>query len=131
MNRDKPKILIIDDETDVRELMVITLDESDYEIVAVCSAVGIVEKVLDEEPDVILMDITMPDVNGLEALSTLKQNDRTASIPVIMASAQARKDILEDAATRGASDFLIKPWQEGELEWRIGECLRESSEYAA
>lgn len=131
MNRDKPKILIFDDETDVRELMVITLDENEYEIVAFCSAVGVIDKVLSEGPDVILMDITMPEINGLEALSMLKQDDRTASIPVIMASAQARREILEDAATRGASDFIVKPWEDGELEWRIGECLKESSENAA
>lgn len=127
----KAKVLVVDDENDVRQLIVETLIDFDYVPVDVSSAVGIVETVLREQPDIILMDITMPEIDGLEALRLLKANAATASVPVIMASAQARNEVLVKARHLGATDFLIKPWQEGELEWRVSNALAEVSKESA
>lgn len=128
MNR---KILVVDDEDDVRELIVETLLDFDCHPIQASSAIDIIETVIREQPDAILLDITMPEVDGLEALRMLKANAATASVPVIMASAQAQNEVLIEARDLGAFDFMVKPWQEGELEWRLSEALSHRSSEAA
>ena len=120
MNR---KILVVEDEPDVRALFVDLLVEAGYEFVEMADGKGIVAKAISADPALILLDLTMPNVDGFEALRLLKSDARTESIPVIVSSAQVRTTVMIRVRDLGASDFLVKPWKEGEVESRIGEIL--------
>lgn len=125
------KILVVDDEIDVRSLLVAVLQEAGYETAEVRDALNIVHVVESEQPDLVLLDLTMPEIDGFEALWRLKSSTSTESIPVIVASAQARKEVMLLARDGGAADFLIKPWEDGEVEWRVGNVLKTSARRAA
>lgn len=116
-------ILVVDDENDVRNLMVSVLSEAGYRVSALESAVDLTAHVDRTGPDLIILDLTMPEIDGFEALADLKLNIKTAQIPVVIASAQAQRETLLRARDLGAVDFIIKPWDEGEVEWRVGHIL--------
>ena len=120
MNR---KILVVEDESDLRELFVDLLVEAGYEYVEMTDGNGIVAKACSADPALILLDLTMPNVDGFEALRLLKSDARTETIPVIVTSAQARTNVMIRVRDLGASDFLVKPWKEGEVEFRIRQIL--------
>ncbi len=120
MNR---KILVVEDEFDVRVLFVDLLVEAGYELVEMTDGTGIVAKASSADPALILLDLTMPNVDGFEAWRLLKSDAWTVSIPVIVTSTQAWPRVLARVRDLGASDFLVKPWKEGELEFRIDQIL--------
>jgi len=118
------RVLVVDDEVDVRELMTLVLEAAGYAVSVMTSAIGIVEEATASHPDLIVLDITMPEIDGLEALRLLKSSAQTRHIPVLMASAQGQRNTMLKARDLGASDFVVKPWADGELEWRVNECLQ-------
>ena len=120
------KVLVVDDEVDVRMLMEIVLSDADYDVESVESAETILEDVARVEPDIIVLDLTMPNVDGLTALRMLREQPATGSLPILVASAQAQKSTMLQARELGANDFLVKPWSDGELEWRVAECLKQA-----
>ena len=117
------KILVVEDESDVRELFIDLLIAAGYEFEEMIDGTGIVAKAISVDPALILLDLTMPNVDGFEALRLLKSDARTESIPVIVTSAQARTEVMIRVRDLGASDFLVKPWKEGEVEFRIDQIL--------
>ena len=117
------KILVVDDEHDIRALIVAVLLDAGYETEELCDGTDIVERVTKIDPQLILLDLTMPDVDGFESLRLLKADIRTELIPVIVSTAQARKDSIIKVRDLGAADFLVKPWEGGELEYRIRSLL--------
>ncbi len=117
------RVLVVDDEPDVRALMVLVLNDAGYETDELGSGAGVIEKALAFSPDVIVLDVTMPGLDGFAALELLRNDSSTATIPVLMASAQGQRGTIVKARDLGATDFMVKPWDDGELEWRVGECL--------
>ena len=110
----KPYILAVDDEA----LNLIILEEllsEKYELSCVGDGASCLESVAKRLPDLILMDINMPIMNGLEACLKLKQKASTRSIPIIMLSALASKTEIQQGLDAGADAYLSKPFQEGEL----------------
>jgi CheY-like chemotaxis protein len=116
-------ILVVDDENDARNLMVAVLTEAGYRVRDLRSAVGLTEVACSSRPDLIVLDLTMPEVDGFTALASLKSNPVTAYIPVVIASAKAQREILIQARDLGAGDFIVKPWEDGEVEWRLANIL--------
>lgn len=125
------RILVVDDEIDVRALMVIVLESAGFEVSELESAHNLMDKVLEWKPSVIVLDVTMPQVDGLTVLKQLKEDSSTRHIPVLMASAQGQKSTLLRAKELGATDFMVKPWGDGEFEWRVQECLKRSGNQEA
>ena len=121
------KILIVEDEPDVLELFVDVLLRAGYESEVMADGADIVAMATSVDPALILLDLTMPNVDGFEALRLLKSDKRTERIPVIVASAQARTDVMIRVRDLGAADFLFKPWKDGEVEWRVSQILGSSS----
>ncbi len=131
VNTPAVRILVVDDEVDVRSLMVIVLEGAGHEVEEFETGYGVMEKVQAFRPDVIVLDVTMPQIDGLMVLERLKSDPRTAGIPVLMASAQGQKSTMMKAKQLGAFDFMVKPWVDGELEWRVQECLKQVRDDAA
>ncbi|MEE2858643.1 MAG: adenylate/guanylate cyclase domain-containing protein [Candidatus Neomarinimicrobiota bacterium] len=103
-------ILIIDDEPSNLEILTKNLTNSNHEVIAVSSVREAENAIQDNKDiDVILLDLIMPEINGIDYLKKLKSNDITYSIPVIMLSALDEVDAIVDCINAGAEDFLMKP----------------------
>ncbi len=114
-----PKILVVDDEALIVMLIEKTLESSGYNIVTAGDGIEALEKVEDEGPDLIILDVMMPKMNGLEVCRRLKNNDKTRPIPVVMLTS---KDYIEDKITgfeTGADDYITKPFNPKEFQARI------------
>lgn len=104
------KILLIDDSSTSRMTSrMLFADQNSYELISACDGKEGVEKAIAERPDLILMDIEMPRMNGLEACRALKQNEATSRIPVILLTMRSEDRFVQEGRASGCSDFLTKP----------------------
>ena len=103
------KLLIVDDEKDNIELLSRRLIRRGFTIVSAVNAKDGLAMAIVEQPNLILMDIKMPDIDGLEATKMLKADERTRSIPVIALTAHAMKEDRDRAVAAGAADYETKP----------------------
>jgi CheY-like chemotaxis protein len=106
--------MVVDDEPFNLEIMSAYL-EDDYEVVIFESAQSALDYLENDQPDLILMDNMMPEMNGLEACQIIKQNDALSQIPVIVVSAYASRSDIDEASAFGADDYLTKPFEEEDL----------------
>ena len=104
------KILSIDDSKMVHMVIGKALKPLDVELLTAVNGAEGVEKAVQSKPDLIILDATMPVMDGIEALTKLKENPETRSIPVIMLSADGGKENTEKARALGALQFLGKPF---------------------
>jgi len=104
------KILVVEDHQDSREVLVIQLRKMSYkEVIEAASGEEGIEKALVEDPDLIIMDLGLPGINGIEATARLKQNPKTAKIPVIALTAWQEQDFRDKALKAGVVEYLSKP----------------------
>lgn len=123
-NSRKPKILIVDDEPSVVDLVALSLIPGKYEVLKAYSGLDALDKVYQEMPDLIILDLMMPGVDGFEVCRRLKNSSVTQHIPVIILSAKGEvKDKLEGMQT-GADDYITKPFDPMEMEARVNTVLR-------
>ncbi len=104
-----PKVLIVDDEPDNIELLGRRLGRRGYEIMKATTALEGIAQAVSDQPDIILMDIKMPQVDGLEATRRLKSNAATQSIPIITLTAHAMAEDRANAMAAGANEYESKP----------------------
>jgi CheY-like chemotaxis protein len=116
------KILIVDDEREMRQLLSRIVAKNGYDVVEASNGEEAVELATKEDPQVIVMDINMPVVDGIEACRRIKADDRTRLIPVMMVT--ALEDNKEEAVKAGAEDFVGKPFDVIELSVRLKSLLR-------
>lgn len=102
------KILVVDDMPDNRELFLQYL-EDDYSVLEATNGREAVQMAIEHMPDLILMDLSLPEMTGWEATSILKKNDATKQIPVIALTAHAMTGDREKAISAGCDDYLTKP----------------------
>jgi len=118
------KILIADDNIPNCELLDAYLADEDYEIVMAHDGRETLEKVEQENPDLVLLDIMMPKLSGYEVCQQMKDNAKTASIPILMVTALREQGDIEKAVKAGCDDFLSKPINSVELKIRVRSMLR-------
>lgn len=116
-----PSILIIDDEIQIRKLLEITLESNDYKVLQASTGKEGLVLAANHPPELILLDIGLPDENGHEILKKLRE---WYGGPIIMLSAQSDEDNIVTALDHGANDYLVKPFRTGELLARIRTALR-------
>lgn len=116
------KILVVEDVDFNRDLLVQLL-EDDYEVIEAANGQEGVKLAERERPDLILMDLSLPVMDGWEATRQLKANDNLRSIPVIALTAHAMKGDEEKALAAGCDDYLVKPLDEDELIAKIQKYL--------
>lgn len=104
-----PKLLIVDDEPANIELLARRLTRRGFEVVSATSADEGIAKAVSEKPDVVLMDIKMPVVDGFEATRRLKANAATRAIPVIALTAHAMQEDRDQVIAAGADEYETKP----------------------
>lgn len=110
-----PKILIVDDEPHMLRVTEFSLRRGGYQLIIGRNGREAIELAEREQPSLIVMDVLMPELDGLGALRLLKQSPKTASIPVIMLTARGHVMTRQDAEDSGASLFLTKPFSPNQL----------------
>ena len=124
-------IYCVEDDTAIRELMLYTLRASGFEAEGFPDGTGLFEALHHTRPQLILLDIMLPGMDGMEILKTLRSSPATASIPVILASAKGTEYDKVLGLDMGADDYLAKPFGMMEMVSRIRAVLRRSSPDAA
>lgn len=106
-----PKILVIDDDEKARKLAQIILKSRDYEMAVAADGLEGLEQAIREKPDLVLLDVMMPGMDGFETCERLKGDERTKDIPVIMLTAADDLELNRKAFKRGAMMCLTKPYR--------------------
>lgn len=118
-----PKILLADDEDDVKVVLKLFLETRDYEVVTAYDGLDAIDQVRKEKPDVVLLDIMMPVIDGFEVCRRLKADPETASIPIIMVSAASHAESVQKGLDAGAIDYIVKPFEPEALEKLLANVL--------
>jgi CheY-like chemotaxis protein len=105
----RKKILIIDDHPDVRRVLTISLRHLGYDTCEAADASAGIRMSLLENPNLIVMDLSLPDCSGLETAKRIKENSQTVHIPIVACSGWKSDEILAQAAEAGIAEFLAKP----------------------
>lgn len=106
---DTKNILIIDDSNTNLVLLNSLLEKKGYNVISALSAMEGIELIKNELPDLIYLDLLMPDVDGLQFISIIKENDSWNEIPIVILSAVSDKDIIRKSMKMGIVDYIIKP----------------------
>ncbi|HUA67214.1 MAG TPA: ATP-binding protein [Candidatus Saccharimonadales bacterium] len=114
----RPMVLLADDEPDMRRFLRTQLDK-DYDVLEAADGVQALEKATQFLPDIILLDMMMPEMDGLAVCQELRKHEDTAAIPIILLTARADEETKFNALELGANDFLAKPFSSNELHARI------------
>ena len=105
----RPRVLLVDDYPDAREMYGEYLKFTGFDVVEASNGVEAVERALDTAPDIILMDLSLPIMDGWEATRRLKADTRTANIPVVALTGHALSGMSEGAERAGCDAFVTKP----------------------
>ena len=117
------QILVVDDDAQIRALLTVLLEDEGYQVLTAADGEAALLSALTDQPDLILLDIRMPKMDGIQAYTQLQLNPVTRGIPVIFLTASHSKERLEEALDMGANDVLGKPINAIELTVRIRAML--------
>ena len=123
----KQKVLVVDDEDNIRMLVRFNLEKAGYEVFEAEDGRKAVEIAVDLTPDIVLLDLMLPGIDGLEVCRNLKRNPRTAALPIIMLTAKSDEIDRVIGLELGADDYMTKPFSQRELVARIKAVLRRSN----
>jgi CheY-like chemotaxis protein len=113
------KVLVVDDDPEIVTFLSTLLELEGIESSVATSAAAALEQLQQTRPDLVLLDIAMPDRDGIDLCKELKSDPRTAEVPVFVVSARPGKDVVERALAAGAEEFIRKPFENAELISRI------------
>ncbi len=104
-----PRVLLVDDYRDARDMYGEYLEYSGYQVIQAANGIEALQRAIDDQPDIILMDLSLPVMDGWEATRRLKADQRTANIPVVALTGHALAGISERAKEAGCDAFVTKP----------------------
>ena len=120
----KPRILVVDDEEDLLELLRYNLTKEGYVVDCVASGEEALKEVRRQLPDLIVLDLMLPAVDGLEVCRRLKGDPKTRDVPIVMLTAKSEESDMVAGLERGADDYVAKPFSPRVLTARIRALLR-------
>jgi len=120
---DKKRILVVDDEPELLKAIEIILERDGYEVIAANDGLEGLARARKEEPDLIILDITMAQMDGYTMLRELKQKETTKSIPVIVVTAHT--GMKELFSVEGIKDYIVKPYDTMDLTLRVSRALEQ------
>ena len=116
----KRKILLADDEPDFTAMLRMRLEARDFAVTVVQDGNEALRQIKRERPDLVFLDVLMPGMNGLNVLARLRSASETRSIPVVMLTGEGGTNCIMRAQRMGASDYLLKPFDPGDLTRVLG-----------
>ncbi len=122
---DSKKILVVDDEERVREMLGFRLRLFGYEVLEASNGEEALDLATREKPDLVLLDIMMPGMDGFQVCSRLKRNDETKDIPIVILTAKADAKDVTRAVNSGAADYVVKPYDPMVLQQKVAKNLGE------
>jgi len=127
----KKTILIVDDEEDLLELMSFNLSKEGYRVLTAQDGEQCLNMVKKSLPDLIVLDLMLPGIDGLEVARTLKRNPQTEHIPIVMLTAKSEEADIVTGLELGADDYVTKPFSPRVLLARIRSVLRRAAQAAS
>jgi len=116
-------VVVADDEEDILDLVTTIIERSGHEVLPVRDGAAALAAIRERRPDLVILDIAMPEVDGLEVLRRLRSDARTSELPVLLLSARAQEDDVRLAFATGANAYVKKPFSPGELSRRVDNLL--------
>lgn len=123
-----PIVMVVDDDDDIRFLITRLMRSEGYEVIEAATAAEAKFATLNKTPDLILMDINMPDTDGLSAIWDLRKQSETAKVPVVIVSAYDAFDLRAEATAAGCAGYLTKPLDLEELKSMVRKILENPGE---
>lgn len=120
------RVLVVDDESDVTELLQYRLEQEGYRVATLNDPLGFVVKVREFEPDLMLLDIMMPELSGIQLCRIVRADPSMKDIPIIFLSARGEVEDRIKGLEAGAEDYVSKPFNTNELMLRISKMLKRS-----
>ena len=117
------KILIAEDDTDIRCLVAYSLEYVGYDVIQALNGDEAIELAESEQPDLILLDVRMPRMNGYEACAVLRSRESTRDIPIVFLSARGQETEIKRGLDMGAEEYILKPFAPDDLYQRVGSIL--------
>jgi diguanylate cyclase (GGDEF)-like protein len=127
----RPRLVVVEDDEHLRALIRIVMEGIGWDVTTAESAERGMQAITSGDPDVVVLDLSLPDASGLDVLATLQADERTAWIPVIVVSGDLTQSSATKALLGGAQDFVTKPFETEELEARLTAALRVATAHRA
>jgi DNA-binding response OmpR family regulator len=124
MSADRPLVLVADDDEDILQLVTLRLGRSGYEVLPATDGEAAVELALARLPDLAVIDVAMPRLDGLEVTRMLRQREETAKMPILLLTARTRATDVELGLAAGADDYVTKPFSPELLVQRVAALLQ-------
>jgi DNA-binding response OmpR family regulator len=120
---DPKTILVADDEEDVKFVVKLYLESKGFNVLTAFDGLDAVEQIEKQKPDLILLDVMMPVMNGYEVAARVRANPETREVPIVMLSAASHEEAVRKGLEAGANDYLMKPFEPTKLEETIRKYL--------
>lgn len=121
--RGRPLVLVADDDPDILSLITLRLELDGYEVIGAPDGERAVEAALERTPDLALIDVTMPKLDGYEVAERLRRNERTSTTPIILLTARVQDSDVARGIEAGADDYVKKPFSNADLRLRVQAAL--------
>jgi two-component system phosphate regulon response regulator PhoB len=116
-------ILLVEDDPDIRHLVSYKLTTGGFDVTEASDGFAALQSARQTPPDLVILDVRLPRLSGLEVCRELRSGPDTAQIPIIMLTARTRPQDLEQAYAAGATDYVIKPFSPRDLQARVADAL--------
>lgn len=120
----KPKVLVVEDEAAIRDMLSFTLNAAEFEVIEAPNAEQGWKLILDQKPDILVLDWMLPGVSGVSLAQRIRQNDQTRALPIILLTARGEESDQVLGFESGADDYVIKPFSPRALVARLKALLR-------
>lgn len=121
------KVLVVDDERDIRELLIDELTDLGYEVIGAENGAEALDRIYNDRPDIVLLDLMMPVLDGMQVLKVLKSDAHTADLPVVLLTGVSADEGQKRTMDLGANHYVTKPWEPGAIQTVIKVTLREAA----
>ncbi len=118
-----PRVLVVDDDPDIRQLVAMKLTKSGHTVTTAADGASALASVRAQTPDIIVLDVAMPGLSGLDVCRELRQDPVSADVPVLLLTAKVQDGDLAEGFAAGADDYVTKPFSPRELVTRVEAVL--------
>jgi DNA-binding response OmpR family regulator len=120
---DRPLVLVADDDPDILDLVMLRLERDGYEVVGASDGERALQQALERVPDLAVLDVSMPKLDGYEVAQRLRAHEGTREVPIIFLTARAQTSDVARGLEAGASDYVTKPFSTADLRLRVQAAL--------